>query len=421
MGSSHNKVRPEVYQAKSDENSMQEQDEWLCATIASRSDPAGVRVMVRGDEIRPQSNVSFNNQQEDWHYVTIKDQHNPDGRLVEVRGNQIRQRKCSVDSKVHYSPLRQIDYKGGPDSRPTQASRLLTLPNELVELIVEFVNTRQDISRLSRSCRALRAIALPFLFGNISIDASRRCCLSLMRTISELGNYQRFAPMVRTFELCASENGSDTLVLGLIQTAPRLTRINIHYKIDQHNHNRCRITQIVAEDLSAALINVKDTLVHLRITYDRRCDNDEFSFDVTTGHCSLQPLHRLRDADIPFFVLFGPWQEIAPTLADLLPCNLRTLRFGDDDWCDDRISWDGDSMMEKILDYLGDKAWKWKTPHLKKVIYSLNTFDDINIDYDQAGWTEVGGEQKLRQLCSENGVQCEVIRSQFFYKMLNQE
>jgi hypothetical protein len=54
-----------------------------------------------------------------------------------------------------------------------QKSRLLSLPRELTDMIMDSVGCQQDLSSLCKTGLDLREAALPFLFRNIEVADSR--------------------------------------------------------------------------------------------------------------------------------------------------------------------------------------------------------------------------------------------------------
>lgn len=323
----------------------------------------------------------------------------------------IKPRNNPMDKKPRASIHRKRKNTTKANNRPIQNSRLLLLPQELKDMVVDSVRSLQDLSYLSKTCLDLRETVLPFLFRDINIEVSEDRGLHLLRTISELGDHQRFAHMIRTFKLriIRCRLRSCSLVLELIQAAPKLRRLEIHYQLDQSQGSGSHCDNVDGNALSSALTSVKDTLEHLKISYEFEIDGGEFAQPTTSGFCSLQQLHRLRTADIPFFLLLGWYPDEAPALADVLPRSLSALRFGDEDWWGDRVEWSEDLMMRKLVEYFRAEGWKETTPDLKNVVLSLWSFHEVRGNYYRE-WLRDGGERNFKRLCAENGLQCEVVR-----------
>lgn len=257
----------------------------------------------------------------------------------------------------------------------------------------------------------LRETALLFLFR--SIKAADEQGRHLLRAMSEFEDPGRLADMIRTFELRATTYHSHSLVLELIQAAPRLTRLEIHYLLDQSRYTRRNSACIINGDvLSSTLRSVKNTLEHLRISYGLSAVGPTHPSRTTRGFCSLKQLHRLQTANIPLFLLLGWDPKESPTLADILPCNLRTLRFGDDKWGYRCTLSDENLMMEKFVERFGGESWRDSIPELNRVILSLWWYDESKEDDTYTEWRTGGGESGFRQLCAENELQCKVIRNE---------
>jgi hypothetical protein len=302
---------------------------------------------------------------------------------------------------------------------------------ELKDMVIGHVRSRRDLSILSQTCYDLREATLPFLFRVVEISTSRG--LNSLRTAFELGNPGRLADMVRTFKLRATfdyplnkgnrvcsntTQSADCVVLGLIYAATKLTRIEIHYQLDQLKPiGRYNAYSIKGDALSNALTSAQATLKHLKLSYEAFIGSGIMR-PAVRGFCSLRQLQCLQTVDIPLFLLLG-WRPIgAPALADVLPSSLKMLRFGDDEWVD-MLEWDESLIMEKFVEYFGDQRWKNTTPNLKSVVLSLWAYDDVNDDCPDREWKPNGGESSFKRLCSENGLLCEVIRNNWAWKKWN--
>lgn len=297
-------------------------------------------------------------------------------------------------------------------------------------MVFERVRSKQDLSNLSKTCFDLREATLPFLFRNITLsdDPGHEIVrlsffraikgtddrgLYLLRTISELENHQRLADMLRTLKLRATTHDSVySLVPKLIQAAPKLTRVEIHYQLNKKKGiGRRNVGWILGDRLSSALTCVKNTLEYLKVSYELVSEGSDNTRAIASSFYSLKQLHRLQTADVPFFLLLGWVPEKAPALADVLPCSLSTLQFGDDEWWMSGILWDESLMMAKFADYFQDKRWKETTPNLKKVTLSLWVYDEAeDDDYLYKEWRADGGESDFKRLCIDNGLHCDVIR-----------
>jgi hypothetical protein len=73
-------------------------------------------------------------------------------------------------------------------------------------------------------------------------------------------------------------------------------------------------------------------------------------------------------------------------------------------------AWDETLMMEKFVEFFGDEHWRRTCPRLKNVVLSLCRFDDMYDDDPEMEWKPNGGEADLKELCTSNGLECEVIR-----------
>ncbi|KAF2657770.1 hypothetical protein K491DRAFT_714233 [Lophiostoma macrostomum CBS 122681] len=301
------------------------------------------------------------------------------------------------------------------DVERRQHSRLLSLPRELKDLIIASLGhprRQDDLNNVSRACRQLREGALPELYKHIDIDLCGERGAHLLRPIPSPATLSSVAQYIRTLRLRAITDGWGRLTLDLIQAAPQVTTIDLDYTIDQRPEAGGASNAIDGNALSSGLAAVKDTLEHLKISYTLR--PDVFSHAAISGYCSLKQLETLRTAEIPFFLLlsFYPRGEegAPPSIADVLPAGLDVLKFSDDEWGIDQIdwmeeaAWNEDLMMEKFIEYFGEERWRQTTPKLTKVVLSLCKFED------KFDWKPSGGVADFEELCTSNGLECEVYR-----------
>jgi hypothetical protein len=201
------------------------------------------------------------------------------------------------------------------------------------------------------------------------------------------------------------------LVLELIQSIPKLTRLEIYCTFDYTEPEPADsyATYASVTPLSSALTCVKDTLEHLKVGADLVIEDTELGVGTVTDFCSLKQLRCLQTVEIPFFVLLGRGPE-RPKLADVLPPSLRSLKFGDDVWPVHPLDFNQSLMMGKFVEFFGAGAWKETTPLLESVILSLCGYDQAFEDMRSREWRPNRGEREFRKLCTENGLQCEVLR-----------
>jgi hypothetical protein len=233
----------------------------------------------------------------------------------------------------------------------------------------------------------------------------------LLRTISQLEDDRHFAEWIRKFELIVLRNHSH--VLELIQAAPNLSRLEVHYRLDQSIEEFKYSAHIKGSSLSSAMSCAKNTLKHLKISYELMAGGFILTHPTTSEFCSLQQLNCLQTVEIPFFLLLGCFPDKAPAIEDVLPRNLSILRFGDDVWWFEGLSWDESLMMEKFLEYIDGERWKEITPKLKNVIFSLCGYDYVHGSVSGREWLTDGGESDFKRLCSQNRLRCEVIRDHY--------
>ncbi|KAF1998642.1 hypothetical protein P154DRAFT_621570 [Amniculicola lignicola CBS 123094] len=295
-------------------------------------------------------------------------------------------------------------------NRPTQTCRLLALPSELKDMIIENVTALRDLSNLSKTCFDLREATLPMLFRNLDLDLSKSWAPGLLQVLAEHEEYPPLGEMVRKMYIRATRLRERHAVLECIHNTPKLTRLEIYYQLDEAHPKAWEC--IDGKALSFGLANVKSTLTHLKISYDLY--TIDFTDPPTKGFCSLQALHKLESVDIPFFVLLGWLPGKAPSLADVLPHSLSVLKFGDDDWYDEKFDdgdeecWNETCMMRTFTKYFGGFTWEKTTPNLKLVIFSLKGYDGTQV----SDWRRNGGQRIFEQLCHENGLKCKVIRGE---------
>jgi hypothetical protein len=296
-------------------------------------------------------------------------------------------------------------------NRLMQPSKLLLLPREMQDMVIDSVESQQDLSALSKTCLELREAVLPFLFRNVQLPADQHI-IQLLRILSESREHIRFADMIETSKLHATSFRSHSSVRELIRSTPRLTRLELHYMLDQSEEASPYTPSISAKPLSFALASVKNTLQHLKIGYKTIFNKIRLGPGTVIGFCSLKQLHHLQTVDIPFRVLLGHGLD-GPTLADVLPRSLRSLKFGDDASIIQPLDWNEGIVMMEFDEYLGDGLWKETTPELNAVTISLCSYYELYGNGVARGWRPDGGERKFRQLCAENGLKCDVIHYRF--------
>lgn len=212
-------------------------------------------------------------------------------------------------------------------SRPEQNSQLLKLPQELQDHVVSDVQTG-DLSSLSKACVDLRVTALPFLFQEIVLDSESPRTESLIRSLQRtLEKSAPLAGMIKTLHIKKARTSSDVLD-RLIPYTYNLSTLCYDYFVDQSGGNR--YDRIDAHRLSNQLSPVKDTLAHLKVTYEVEIPDEYFHERNIVGECSLKHLSALRTLEIPLYVLLGWDSKTAPRIMDMLPAGLFRLHFEED-------------------------------------------------------------------------------------------
>lgn len=317
-------------------------------------------------------------------------------------------------------PDASSDQTSTESSRPGQNSPLLNLPQELQDEILLHV-PRRDLSSLSKTCLALRATTLPFLFREIVVDVeflpmsprTKLIVQSLKQTLKDT----QLAGMVKILRVTQARTGSDILDQILPHT-PNLSTLLYEYLIDQARYTWSHHTDhIEAQRLSHQLNPVKDTLKHLKITYQIDVRDDYINGPVSQ-HCSLKHLSVLSNLKIPFFVLLGLNPELAPKLGDVLPRSLVSLSFEDDVWWAES-SWNGKTCVTVPVEFVEDEKWKQFTPSLKTLDFGMRNDDESDADgakkLGEASPLPNAGGVFFKRLCKENGLVCEVFRLPYDY------
>jgi hypothetical protein len=98
---------------------------------------------------------------------------------------------------------------------------------------------------------------------------------------------------------------------------------------------------------------------------------------------------------------------------------LSTLRFGDDDWGIGTLEWNEIPMMGKFEEYFCGENWKETTPKLNSVILSLKGYDESKCGCLYREWATWSGESRFKRLCTENALQCDVIRDDWALEKWN--
>ncbi|KAF2738245.1 hypothetical protein EJ04DRAFT_560833 [Polyplosphaeria fusca] len=300
--------------------------------------------------------------------------------------------------------------------QPSQISRLVLLPGELKDMIIEAISSQQDLSSLSKTCIDIRNATIPFLFQHITINPGSPQGYCLTRVLEEDRTKERFANQVTVLTLTVPSIVSRIELLNLLSQTPKLTKLACTYCLNQVQETFP--TDVDGEELSWALKKVKDTLKYLKIEYIVSLRSDHGR--PTAWHpCVLKQFPVLMHLEIPFFVLLGwpapHWSSHGsrnfnvPTLSELLPRSLVSLKFGDDDWMSQEVERDSESMLRKFEEFFAGMKWKEATPNLKRVVLSLQGFDDAYDDDRAPGWRQPG-EDSFKRLCVDNGLECEVLR-----------
>lgn len=312
----------------------------------------------------------------------------------------------------------------GPFTRPPQNSRLLTLPQELHDIIVTFV-PRADLLNLYSTCAAFAYTIVPFLLRDITFDWTRPRCLQRQHSLLQrLSQSPDLCPMIRTltFGKQPIENTTPTEILSLTSKLTTLS-YDFHTNTDYPPDGGADPSPLCACCLASTLYSVKDSLTHLNINYHGWFDIAYTDAHVV-GHCTLKPLSCLKTAKIPFCVLLGCDPDNAPRIADVLPSRLEELTIREDCWISeiaDRQVWDmmgaerpdgvpNDVVPGIFTNFVAGRKWARDTPNLR--IFNVVSEESESGSADVSLRGECGlvnrGGKEFQRLCAENGLTCEV-------------
>lgn len=170
---------------------------------------------------------------------------------------------------------------------------------------------------------------------------------------------------------------------NILEYTPYVTRL-------EYDHWLWSCYMFEAQDLTAALVCIKDTLMHLKVGIRAWSSEDQFIGEspAVKGYCSLKELSALETVTIPACILLGWWKKDCPALADVLPANVRTVCLANDlSWFDVFEKFDVD-LFPIIQEFAASEIWRNVTPRLK----------EFNLCYRY--WQL---KDELRELCDQNG------------------
>lgn len=246
--------------------------------------------------------------------------------------------------------------------------------------------------------------------GNNVVEQPRQ--LLLLRTLSES---PQLGEMIKTLRFRTTHVllHSPTDIMAF---APKLATLEYDYHIEQSDceHDTClgwgceAGLVLDAYDLASALDSVKNTLTHLKISYELYIQL--WPEPHITGHCSLKPLSKLKTASIPLGVLLGFDPANAPMISDVLPPSLIHLTLAKDVWYCESALWDngGKQRFDFLVDFVLDRG---STPHLTVLNVITEDVDDTKVVCGDDNAEIVSkGETEFKELCIKNGITCEVFR-----------
>lgn len=319
------------------------------------------------------------------------------------------------------------DQTPGKWTRPTQASGLVTLPQELQDIIFSNVS-REDRLRLYRTCQVLRNTALPFLaqdLREITFTTKPNPVKRMWQDVleSELRESYGLRELIKTLRLHSMDPSARHTPWAF--TSSSLTTLEHDFFIDgsQRSDHPCLDTRQLASNLYCH----KDTLTHLKISYEVSDHfDDQHDKQYTRGQCSLRTLLQLKTLTIPLAVLLGRAPDPTVKISDMLPPSLIEFTIGEDHghWDDSKDRPTHKPRFGFFMDFVRDRHWERTTPNLR--IFNVLSEREVSEREDELALRDdhyplppgirtprsdvYVGEEEFKTLCSENGLTCEVFR-----------
>lgn len=271
--------------------------------------------------------------------------------------------------------------------------------------------TARDLAALCRTCRSLRALALPLLYRKIVItwdeeDVTRDpTLLTVAALVRALTDRPECAALVKSVNLVST--AAPEVVEHFLQHTRQLCHLQYHCMLPSSQ------TALSLDALRSGLDHVSKTLTHLTFHYEIEVD---MAVDVTTirdllygSLGSLRSMEALTHLDISLLVLFGQIDpDDAPPLAELLPPRLRRLTINDELWGYDAFrDWEGESVFAALDSLFGrGAACKAATPDLQEFV----------LDFRDSGWYGEGYQperlDQIQSMCEAQGIDCLILTSE---------
>jgi hypothetical protein len=244
---------------------------------------------------------------------------------------------------------------------PHRAS-LIGLPQELQDAVVSQLRrdtSKRDLLNLTRSCKALRATCLPFIYERISwLDKQEKEFFrALSSSNAKPGRYVR---KLVFFDL----DPAVSIVRDILEQTTNLLSLCCYFDLPYDPDSEDRINM---DTMSMSLGHVSQTLTTLTIGYSE-WEPAWGSPAPTLGVVKLGHMSTLKMLNILISVLLDLHVESTAEFKDVLPCSLVHLAIGREQ---QRPSWEYDwtphHMLKKLAIFFDNGMWRYGTPSLQTI------------------------------------------------------